>query len=256
MGMLERIKKKQIVGFKDFVQNLEITAGHTKHQIFTTGVLEDPIYMSWVMKNLKTFDDFLELQSSDVDAVLSHQERILSVFAKCLWGESEEKITALESVIPKFMSQLRDELSYLQNVTAAEKEGARYYIVKATRKLMNEEIINGFRWELPSMDIYYHKILKSGLNELHYESGIIAAKGMVEGGQRMGQWQHFYETGQVLAYGDYYNGAKVGEWTFNYSNGRVKAQGKYVSDDKHGSWREYDRNGNLTEVVYSQGVKT
>jgi hypothetical protein len=255
MGMLERIKRKQIDGFKDFVQNLEITTGTTKHQIFTTGVLEDPLYMSWVMKNLKTYEDFINLGSGDINTVIASQERIVNVFAKCVWGEEEEKITALESVIPKYMSQLRDELSYLKSVTAAEKEGAKYFMVKATRKLMSEDLLNGFRWSLPPMDVYYPRTFKPGQTELHYESGAIAAKGLIDGGRRMGQWQHFYETGQILAYGDYYDGLKVGEWTFNYSSGKVKAQGKFVSDEKHGQWKEWDRNGELHEVVYSQGTK-
>lgn len=256
MGMLERIKKKQINGFKDFVQNLEITAGTTKHHIFTTGVLEDPVYMSWVMKNLKTFEDFLKLPGDDIGSVLAGQERIVNVFVKCIWGEPDEKIMSLEGAVPQFMSQIRDELSYLQAVTPAEKEGAKYYMIKATRKLMSEEKINGFRWDLPPMDVFYPKNFKTGYNEILYDSGAVAAKGMIESNKRVGQWQHFYETGQILAFGDYYNGLKVGEWTFNYSSGKVKAQGKYLSDDRHGLWKEFDRTGELHEVTYSQGVKT
>lgn len=255
MGMLERIKKKQIDGFKDFVQNLEITAGSTKHQIFTTGVLDDPVYMSWVMKNLKTFEDFMKLPTEDIEEVLSHQDRIISIFVKCFWGEGEDKITGLESVIPRFMSQIRDEVSYIQNVTPSEKEGARYYMVKSVRKLMSEEKINGFRWELPPMDIFYTRTYKNGLVELFYESGAIAAKGPMEANKRTGQWQHFYETGQTLAFGDYYEGVKVGEWTFNYANGKVKSAGKYIADDKHGIWKEWDKNGEMKETVFSEGVK-
>ncbi len=254
--MLERIKRKQIDGFKDFVQNLEITAGTVKHQIFTTGVLEDPLYISWVMKNLKTYDDFIHLGSGDISSVMASQDRVINVFAKCIWGEGEEKVTAMESIIPKYMSQLRDELSYLQSVTPAEKEGAKYFMVKATRKLMGEDLIIGFRWDLPPMDVYYPRTFKPGLAEMFYESGTVAANGMIEGGRRMGQWQHYYETGQILAYGDYYDGLKVGEWTFNYSSGKVKAQGKYVSDEKHGHWKEWDRNGEMQDVVYNQGVKS
>ena len=253
--MLERIKKKQINGFKDFVQNLEITSGTPKHHIFTTGVLEDPLYMSWVMKNLKSFEHFMKLPSDDIESVLASQERIVSIFVKCIWGEGDDKITQLEETIPRFMSQIRDELSYVQAVTPSEKEGARYYMVKTTRKLMAEEKIMGFRWELPPMDVYYPRTYKDGLVELYYDQGIVAARGKAEKNARMGQWQHFYETGEILAYGDYFDGLKVGEWTFNYSNGKVKAQGKFLSDEKHGHWKEWDRNGELHEVVYSEGKK-
>jgi hypothetical protein len=253
--MLERIKRKQMDGFKDFVQNLEITAGVARQQIFTTGVLEDPLYMSWIMKNLKTFDDFINLPSGEIDSVLSHQRQMIGVFVKCFWGESAEKITALESIAPKFMSEIKDELSYLQNVTSSEKEGAKHYMVKTTRKLMQDEIINGFRWALPPMNVFYPPTFKSGLNEIFFESGIVAAKGLIQANKRVGLWQHYYDNGSLLAFGDYYDGLKVGEWTFNYANGKTKAQGKYLADEKHGLWKEWDRTGELHEVVYSQGAK-
>ena len=254
--MLDRIKRRQLDGFKEFVINMETTGAQTRGQIFTAGVLEDPLFMSWVMKNIRTFDDFLELDSDDIDTVLGSQEQILGIFAKCLFGSDEAKIMSMESVIPRFFSRVKDELSYIKELTPSEKEGARYYILKAARKLQIEERIHGFSWKLPPQDIFYPKVHKDGKGTVHFENGNLAAEGQYSKGKRLGYWRHNYDTGQILAEGDYLDGFKAGVWVFYYSNGAIKAQGKYVDDLKHGLWKEFDRNGTLTEVEYKEGVKT
>ena len=68
--MLERIKKKQLDGFREFVVSLETTSMQSRGQIFTSGVLEDPLYMSWVMKNIRTYEDFLKLPADEIEKVL------------------------------------------------------------------------------------------------------------------------------------------------------------------------------------------
>jgi antitoxin component YwqK of YwqJK toxin-antitoxin module len=255
MGMLDRIKKKQNEGLKEFVINMETTAGTTRGQIFTVGVLEDPIFMSYVMNNIRTFDDFMNLDSDDIDTVITSQEQIMTLFAKCLFGMEESKIMALESTIPHLMSKLKDELSYLKEVTPQEKEGARYYILKLTRKLQMDEKINGFSWKLPPQDVYYPKNHKDGKTKIHFESGVVAAEGGYLKGKRSGPWRHNYDQGQVLAEGDYFDGLKSGVWVFYYSNGNIKAQGKYKADLKQGTWKEWDRSGVMTETEYHEGVK-
>lgn len=252
--MLERIKRKQNEGFKDFVINMETTATTTRQQIFTAGVLEDPIFMSYVMKNLRTFDDFLKLDSEDIDSVITSQDQIMSLFAKCLFGETE-KLQALESTIPRIFSKLKDEISYLKEVTPQEREGAKYYIMKLVRKFQVEERINGFSWKLPPQDVYYPKNFKDGQVKIHFENGTVAAEGLYLKAKRMGPWRHNYETGNVLAEGDYTDGLKSGTWVFYYSNGNIKSQGKYRSDLKHGVWKDWDRSGVMTETEYYEGVK-
>lgn len=253
--MLDRIKKRQIDGFKEFVINMETTGGLARGQIFTAGVLEDPVFMSYVMKNIKTFDDFLQLDSDDIDSVLTSQEQILGLFAKCVFGSDESKIMALESTIPRHLSKLKDEISYLKEVTAPEKEGAKFYIMKAVRKMQMEEKIRGFHWNLPPQDVYYPKTYKDGHARIHFESGVLAAEGNFSKGRRMGSWRHNYDVGNILAEGDYSEGLKTGVWVFYYSNGNLKAQGKYKSDLKHGLWKEWDRSGVMSEVEYNEGVR-
>lgn len=253
--MLDRIKKRQNDGFKEFVINMETTASVTRAQIFTAGVLEDPIFMSYVMKNIRTFDDFMNLDSDDIDTVLTSQEQIMGLFAKCMFGADEAKIMNLESMIPRLMARMKDELSYLKDVTPMERDGARFYIMKVARKLQMEEKINGFSWKLPPQDVYYPKVHKDGKTKIHFESGVVAAEGEYQRGKRLGPWRHNYDQGNVLAEGDYSDGLKSGVWVFYYSNGNIKAQGKYRSDLKHGIWKEWDRSGVMTETEYNEGVK-
>ncbi len=255
MGMLERIKKRQIEGFKEFVINLETSSGATRAQIFTAGVLEDPIYMDFVMKNVRTFEDFLNLSGDEIETVLESQDKLIGLFAKSLDGLAPDRIKEVESSITRLMSKLRDERSYLSEVTSQEREGARFYLLKIVRKLQMEEKIYGFSWNLPPQDLYYPKTYKDGLARIVFESGVLAAEGLYHKGKRLGTWVHNYDKGNLLAQGEYSEGLKSGQWSFYYPNGNLRSQGKYKADLKQGTWKEWDRSGALTEFEYDQGVK-
>jgi hypothetical protein len=253
--MLDRIKKKQLTGFKEFVQNMEITSREKRNQILISGLLEDPLYMEWVMKNLKNFDDFLKLPGEDILAVLNSQDQILSVFAKCIFPDPVSSFEGLESTVAPIGNRLRDEMSYLKAVTPGEKESAKYYMVKAARKLSNAETITGFPWNLPSMEVFYTKTYKDGYVQITFANGVTAAEGMSLKNRRLGEWKHFYETGAVLAEGEYSDGMKIGPWHFYYANGNPKSQGIYHHDQKQGKWKEFARDGSVTEAYYNLGVK-
>jgi hypothetical protein len=255
MGMLDRIKRRHFEGFKEFVLNMETTGSATRQQILIAGVLEDPVFMSYVMKNLKTFDDFLNLPSDEIDRVLMHQEQLLGVFAKCLFGLPEEKITDVSNGIPKFSSKLKDEMSYLKDVTSAEKEGAKYYILKVVRKLQMQETIHGFKWDLPPQDLFHARVVKDGKSQIFFESGVLAAEGDVVKGKRNSFWKHFYDTGKLMAEGEYVDGFKSGVWVYYYPNSNIKSQGRYRADLKQGLWKEWDRNNVQSQAEYNEGVK-
>ena len=257
MGMLDRIKRKQFDGFKDFVQNMEITEGTKRQHIFMTGVLEDPIFMMWVMKNLKGFKDFSELPSDEMEAVLDSQDQMVAIFAKCLYGIDEDTLRSYDRVIPRHFIRLRDELSYLTTVSPGEQASARYFVVKVVRRLQKEERINGFRWMLPPNDIFYEKQgPKEGEIKIYFESGVLAAEGQVQKSRRIGTWKHFYDTGKLLAQGDYLDGLKEGFWQFYYSNGAQKSEGRYKADLKQGHWREWDKAGEAVSSNFVDGVKS
>lgn len=251
MGMLDRIKKKQLIGFKEFVQNMETTAGPKRIHIFMTGVLEDPIYMNWVMKNIKNFSNVLTLPSEEIEAVLMLQEQMISLFAKAI---KKEEVDPLE-LLPRLGNRVRDELSYIGELSDQEIDSAKAYILKMTRQLQMEERIRGFDWQLPPQDVFFNKQVKDGRVQILFENGILAAEGDCLKGKRVGYWKHNYDNGKLLAEGEYIDGLKVGTWVFYYSNGNVKSQGKYLNDQKHGLWQEWDRQGVMTELKYREGVK-
>ncbi|MBA2403729.1 MAG: hypothetical protein H0V66_03075, partial [Bdellovibrionales bacterium] len=235
--MLDRIKKRTFEGFKEFVLNMETTGTTSRSQILMAGILEDPIFMTYVMKNVRTFEDFIDLPSDEIDTVIKTQEQIIGVLAKCIYGMPEDKILAFENNIPKHISKLKDELSYLKEVTPSEKEGAKYFILKIVRKLQQQEQIQGFKWHLPPQDMFHPKILKDGQFEIYFETGVLAAEGQVLKGKRSDAWKHFYDSGKLMAEGQYNDGLKTGVWVIYFGNGSIKAQGKYKADLKHGQWR-------------------
>lgn len=253
--MLERIKKKQLEGFKEFVHSMETTGTSKRTQIVTAGVLEDPNFMFWVMKNMKTMEDFMTLPGEDVQAVLSSHPQIINVFAKAVFDLPKDQLDNISSSVPKFASQIKDELSYLKEVTGGERESARYFLLKTVRKLQDEEKIQGFGWRLPPMEIFYPKSYPDGKTEIFFESGVLAASGETLRNKRSGSWIHYYDTGKLLAKGTYLEGAKSGDWEFYYGTGNKRAQGEYVNDLRNGVWQEWDRNNVLSEVLYNEGVR-
>lgn len=255
MGMLDRIKKKQFEGLKEFVQSMEITAPSKRGQIFTAGVLEDPIFMGWVMKNIKTFNEVLNLPSAELRQVVMNQAQTFSVFVKAISKLSPEKMSEVEGSLPELVSQIRDELSYHQGISDQEVDSAKYHILKVARKLQYDERINGFSWNLPPQDVFFAKTHRDGVGEIYFETSVLAAKGEYFKNRRSGEWTHFYETGKVLAQGEYKDGLKVGLWTFYYGDGKMKSQGMYLNDSRHGIWNEWDRFGVCSEVQFQEGVK-
>jgi hypothetical protein len=255
MGMLDRIKKKKFVGFKEFVLNMETSGQSSRQLILMRGILEDPVFMANVMKNVRTFDDFLNLPSDEIDTVIKTQDQILGVLAKCFFGSPQSEISAFESMIPKYISRLKDELAYLTEVTPSEKEGAKYFILKLVRKLQMAETIQGFAWRLPPLEIFHPKVYKDGPTQIYFESSILAAEGDTLRGKRTNRWKHFYDSGKLLAQGEYHDGLKTGVWVFYFGNGSIKSQGDYKLDLKHGMWKDWDRAGVMSETDYIEGVK-
>jgi hypothetical protein len=255
MGMLDRIKKRSFDGFKEFVLNVETSSATSRQQILMAGILEDPVFMTYVMKNVRTFDDFINLPSDEIETVLKTQEQMMGVLAKCVFGLDSDKMSSFGSNIPKYLSKLKDELGYLKEVTPGEKEGAKNFILKAVRKLQTQESIQGFRWQLPPPNMFYPKTYKDGENEIFFETGVLAATGEVTKGKRSSFWKHFYDSGKLMAEGEYSDGLKIGVWVFYYGTGSMKSQGKYKLDLKHGQWKEWDRLGVMSLAEYVEGVK-
>lgn len=255
MGMLERIKKRQFDGFKEFVVNLETTGIKSRNHILSLAILEDPVFMTYVMKNIRTFDDFMKLPTYEIETVISHQDQIATLLAKCFFGMSEESILTLQSIVPRHFARLNDELSYLKDLTTQEKESAQFHIVKLVRKLQTDDHISGFNWQLPPLEVFQSRTYKDGRVQIFFESGTVAAQGDYFKSKREGHWKHFYDSGKLFAEGNYENGLKAGEWTYYFKNSEPKSRGLFKEDLRHGEWSEWDRSGLVQKVTYKAGIK-
>lgn len=256
MGMLERIKKKQIEGFKDFVESLETAPPASRAAIFMSGVLEDPRFMSWVTKNIRSFSGFLEFPTDEIEIVLRSSETMVTVLMKALSPKTEEELQQMSSVFPHFIGRLREENQLLSEVLPSEREAAQLHVLRAIRKLQKLEKIQGFHWELPPLEIFQERLaIKDGMIELTFDDGKIAAVGEILKGKRIGVWKHYYDNGQLMAEGPYLEGIKTGPWTFFYGNGAIRSKGKYQDDARHGLWEEWERDGTMREVEWVEGKR-
>lgn len=251
--MLTRIKKKQYEGFKDFVESLETTTLSSRYNIMVNGILEDPSFMQWVTKNMKTFDQLLDFTSDDIELVIRSNDSMMMMLARAIKNLDWEKYS---SNFTRFLGKLKDEISYLTEVTPAEQEKAQYFILKAARKMQREEKIQGFRWEMPPQDIFLPQTLpREGVHQLTFIDGTMAAVGEVLKGKKIGLWKHFYETKKILAEGSYQEDLKEGLWTFFYANGEKRSEGRFVNDSRHGEWKEWTREGEMSINEWCEGKR-
>jgi hypothetical protein len=256
MSMLERIKKKQWDGFKDFVESMEVTSAGPRSYILLNGILEDPRFMSWVTKNLRSFRDFLELPSDEIEQVVATNESMVKVVAKALERTDAESLQQYAAVFPKVFGKLRDEAALLQQVSPTERESAQFFLLKTARKLQRQESIQGFRWQLPPPEMFLEKPpSKNGVVQIFFDAGNLAAEGELLKGKRIGKWHHFYDNGKLLAEGEYLAGLKTGPWSFYFGNGQPRSQGKFKEDVRQGEWLEWDRAGHSVVVTWKDGKK-
>lgn len=256
MSMLDRIKKRQLDGLKDFVESIEVTGALQRQQIVMNGILEDPIFMRWVTRNVRTFDDFLKLSSDEIDLVVRASDAMLSVIAKALPVLGPDDVQKYEECFPRVLRKLRDEVSFLKDVPAPEREAAQFFVLKTVRKLQREEAIAGFAWHLPPAEVFQEQAsAKEGTVSISFEDGTVALEGEVLRGKRIGIWRHYYDNGRLLAEGNYQEGVKTGPWRFYFGNGDLRSEGKYLNDLRHGVWKEYDRTGEVRVSEWSEGKK-
>jgi hypothetical protein len=257
MGMLSRIKRREIEGFKDFVKNLEITAESRRKEIIQVAVLEDPIFMTWVMRNLIDASEIIKLSSDQVEKVLKALPNGLQVLAKAFFNTKEIDFIK-DQVLPRYMvKEFEEYLAAISQLKKAEQEGAQFLIVKMARYLQEKEDIYGPPWMFPSAELMADDKMKSftGMAEIKFENNVIAARGQIIKNNRQGIWDHYFENGKIMARGSYEQGMKEGPWQFWYLNGKLKAEGAFKYDSKHGLWKEFDQEGNVNVVQYEEGKR-
>lgn len=257
MGMLTRLKKKELDGFKEFVCNLETTPETRRKEILQLAALEDPIYASWVMKNMASANDVLKLSSDQIDKVIKTLPNGLNVLAKAFYNS--EKVSFIkEQVLSRYMlSDFEEFYAAISSLKKSEQEGSQFLLLKVVRDLQRKEEIEGPFWSLPPISLMNEEKLDvmNGDVEIKFDNGKVAAKGSVLKGDRHGIWEHYFENAQLMAKGFYRAGLKNGSWEFWYLNGKVKAKGSFKDDNKHGDWIEFDSTGTETLAKYEYGKK-
>lgn len=256
MAMLSRLKRRELEGFKEFVCNLEVTPESRRKEIIQLAALEDPIYTSWVIRNLTTASAVLKLSSDQINKVIKTIPSGLNTLAKAFYNT--EMIPFIkEQVLSRYMlSDFEEYLMAISGLKKAEQEGAQFLILKVVRELQRKEEIEGPFWSLPPISLMNEeKIIADCELEIKFDNGVVAARGSILKNQRHGIWEHYFENGQLMARGFYRSGLKNGGWEFWYLNGNTKAKGSFKDDNKHREWYEYDQAGILTLVQYEDGKK-
>ncbi len=258
MSMLARIKKKGMEGFKQFVSNLEGTAPGKRMDIIQAALLEDPVYAEWAMKNIFSIERLLELPTDELIVLCQNLPSGMGLFARAFCN-TKEHVKVSSEVLPKpFNREYLDEAERFRGIDKSDELAAQSLLLKTLRDLQNRELLVGPIWHLPPSDVIGESKLlvrPSGVAELKYSTDILAAKGELKNGRRIGHWQHFFVNGKLMAEGNYDNGFKAGEWIFYYLDGTLRGKGPFVGDNKQGSWQERDRNGIVSEILYEDGMR-
>lgn len=256
--MLERIKKKETAGFKEFVSNLETTAIEKRLDIIQLAILEDPIYMEWVLKNVITVDKVLDLPTEEIRMICQNLPNGIPLLAKTFYKTSFDN-KLLNGILPQeFLAEYKDAADAIPSLTKSSQDAAGFLVLKTMRTLQEKDQIVGPSWLLPPVEILksLNKIQhESGFQEITFDNGVIAAKGNIVRNKRDGEWCHYFQNGKLMAKGTYSKGYKHGIWTFYYSDEKIKSQGEYIYDSKEGEWSEVDKNGVKVTVVYKEGLK-
>lgn len=257
MGMLERIKKKQFDGFREFVESMEVTPAQQRSQILLSGILDDPVFMKWVTHNIRGFRQFLDLPSDELSQVLGSNESLITILAKALEDRSTESLQRLAPNFPRYYTKLKEEVEVCPKVSTSERESAQFLLLKTVRKMQKQELIQGFRWELPPPEVFRDRpVYKDGMQRINFENGTLAAEGEFLKNKRIGLWKHFYDDGKLLALGTYVEDRKHGKWQFFYGNGSPRAEGNYRHDQRHGDWSEWDRDGVQRLSEWTEGKRS
>ena len=252
MGILDRIKKKEYKGFKEFVGNLDSSPGFKRNEIMALGMIEDPIYMSWVVKNILTMDKFSKLSGDFFDTITKNNDTYIDVIAQSIHGTKYLDVF-FESCFSAPLARLVKEALKTRIVVKADEQfKAQCILYREFRKLQERDEVGGIAWHLPPKEIFSLKDgLDVGVVEIKLENGKLCARGSVQNSKRTGPWSFFYETGSILGQGSFVRGQKQGVWTLYYPDGKNFLVGEFKDDERFGKWLIYDIKGGVSEKQYS-----
>ncbi|MBL6989473.1 MAG: hypothetical protein ISR65_06830 [Bacteriovoracaceae bacterium] len=255
MELLKRHKKRGIEGFKDYVCFLEETPNEKVKDMIALGLLEDPVYMTWIVKNLVDYTYLSKLSSDDIYKIWGQLPNPVMIFVYALFKSPVEEDIVYNKFDDRMRRKYKDEAELVEAVQYSQQENCRLTIMKKIHELQKFRAITGFAWQVPSEKILIGENfeLNRGMYVSKFEDGKVALKGRIASKMRDGEWDHYYPNGQLMARGSYQQGEKEGDWEFYYANGFNKASGYYLDNLKDGDWSEYDKDGNEEVFFYKRG---
>ena len=256
MDILSKHKKLGAEGFKNFVVKLETMGAQARKTIIQNALLEDPVYMHWILKNVTNFNIFENLEWDDVEKVLDSIPNGIQQLVFAIKGSDKEDVIA--SKVPDSVKAIyNEEYEFSGTIDPPKRHASQQNMFSALRNYQKEDRIP-FNWQLPERNVLEgsnHKIESTGPFQLKFENDVLALKGQYEKRLRAGEWEHYYPNGQIMAKGIYVDGQKQGPWEFFFSDGSPMASGNYKDNLKEGDWMEYLRDGREVPITYSRGKK-
>ena len=232
MGMLTKHKKKGLEGFKNFVCNIETASNESFKNILQAAMIEDPVYITWALKNLMHFEDVVQLEDDPFEALLNAlPNRQTWVYA---FGRSEMEPLFLGKVSKVTRQRFLDELAIAPKFTPGQQQQARNSCIIKLREMQKNHELDPYKWNLPPQEVLEGSHLKApnkGEVALDYTPGQPALRGQMENHMRVGPWEVFYPNGQKYASGSYKEDQKDGVWEFFGPRGEAKM--KLTYEDGH-----------------------
>ncbi len=255
MGILLKHKKVGAEGMKDFVCNLENTAPVARKNIIQMAMLEDPVYMRWVIMNILDVESLFNLTPDDFERVVDTLPTPAKTLVLAFYlSPLEDRF--IEAMLPgKYKQQYTEECEFMIDFTREQHHMARRQLVSKMRQLQRARDIQDFTWRLPGNDILAGEHIKTpskGPYELKFENGKPALIGQYEKKLREGIWRHFYPEGKLLAEGIYISEVKEGEWAFFYESGAPQSRGQYKEDSRIGDWEFWTPEGERTVTSFDK----
>ena len=238
MGILNRIRRKEAEGFREFVCSLETTYKNKRKDIFQAGVLDDAAYMIWISQNMLNMKRISDLPEEELEKVIIELPNPVEVLCKALFKMPEIEEVVIKKLPQSITRKYAEEKGFIEKLTLNEHEGAQFFIYQEARKLQETGGLPSLKWSYPPQDLLINQKVNvdSGVWANYYEGGEVSAKGSMKNFMREGPWEHFYEDGSLRAKGMYSKGKKTGPWKFWKSNGDILAEGVYSEDERAGEW--------------------
>ncbi len=252
MSLLDKYKKKNDVGFIEFVKKLDTVTSKVMKELIFNCLLEDPVYTKFALENKIGFEYFLNLGKDEVFIVLQELQESDVILLRSIKNHPQENNFINQNLASMRLKQYQEQRD-VEKITVALQEDARSRIMNVVYELKENGKLPSFNWKLPAVKILNGSNYITdqwGNYKKFYEDGVVVAiTGQLNPkNERIGEWKNFYPNGARHAEGGYVNGQKENEWRFYYLNGNLKSVGHYKQNLKNGEWREYEVKKGFEEI--------